>query len=345
MKIKKVLDIVFPPPMYYSLHVAISMAIILTDKDNYDWYYSNFIQLSFRNDYKEKIGNHILNIYPAELTRPGQSAANLCLTEIYTDRLVHEDIKDNKLIFYVQHFIDNDYYVSALLDVSKLTNSRYKGFFIHGVIVFGYDRDKRIFYTLDFNNREELCILEVSFEDYEKAFNSRLLLEKLSGINNSFNLYKMKKYINGLDIEHIAQELLDYLNSYNTSKKYTMLLPKYIDYTWGISVYEKIIEYLLWIKSVKQANIDYRMFHALYEHKRLMYNRFIYIKNSGVFIINGEDLLVLEEVKVKAELIRFLIIKLKMTNKTDIIDRIITYINQLKRMEYQLYTGLIKGLK
>lgn len=341
----KKLNIEFPP-MYYSTHVAVAMAMILSEKDNWDWFYSNFIQIMFSNEFKANTLSHLFQIYPAELTRPGQIAGNQCLREIYIDRIIHKDIKDETIIKHVIEFIENDYYVSAIADVSKFRNLEYAGynFFKHGIFVFGYDHAGHTFDVLDFDSEKAIKFTTVSFEDYIAAFTSRKLVEEFDGLNNSINLFKTKRYHDGICVGKVAEAMEDYVNSYDTSKRYALLFPKYDNYTWGISVYDKIVEYIKWIDET-DGSPDYRLIHGLYEHKKIMYDRFEYFRNKDCLNIGDEKIRKLKIIFEKSDTLRMLYIKYSVTGRHKLADSIIGILEEMKNEERLLYTDIAAQIK
>ncbi len=159
-KIRK-LDICFPPPMYYSLHVANSLSIIMANDENKEWFFNNFIQVSYYNDYAHGGNGHAYDIYPANETRAGQFAASQFLVEKHIDQRVVR-FKKKDLISTIIDFVNNGYYVVCIADVAKLKGTRYEGekFFEHGIMIFGYDLTKRIFNILDFDNKDRINIVK-----------------------------------------------------------------------------------------------------------------------------------------------------------------------------------------
>lgn len=349
-KISKHLELSDKPPMFYSLHVAISMSIILSNDTNLNWFYSNFCQLCFRNSYRTLLDNHdsrhLLNIYPAELTRPGQIAANLCLKETYVDRYLHLEITNDNFIDFLINCINNNYYVSTLVDVSKLPNTRYENSapYVHGVIIFGYNLKDNTFSILDFNKYGQLGRIDVSFQDYKSAFLADCVAVRFGGINNSINLYKKNIFKGKIKIEKIIEGMEDYLYSFNTSKKYELIMPELDGQLWGISIYDGLLEYLEYVSS-KKINVDYRMFHALYEHKCIMYERFCYTRNINVFFTKECELDKLSELVEKTDIIRLLVLKYNTSKKLGILSQIKIYLLYIKEKEISLYASIIDQLK
>lgn len=338
----KKLDICFPPPMYYSLHVAISLSIILANEENRKWFYNNFIQVSYYNGYLNDQSGHAYSIYPATETRPGQFAASQFLVEKHIDQNVI-NFKKGDIVSDTINFINEGYYVSCIADVSKLKDTTYekRDFFAHGMMIFGYDLYKHFFYVLDFDKKRRINIIEVSFEDYYQAFSSeRLKMLFKTDINNSIILYEKKRREYHLDLEIIRDLLRDYLTAYNTSRKYALFLPCNENSTWGMATYGKITEYL------KQVDdyIDYRMFHAFYEHKKIMVERILFFRQDKILDIGNEVLQQLNDNKKLSEIVRMLVLKYNITRNRNLITKIINNMDIIKKNEYLAYREIIRKI-
>lgn len=338
----KLLSICFPPPMYYSLHVAISLSIILSNKDNHKWFYNNFIQVSFYNGYYKEPSGHAYDIYPASKTRPGQFAASQFLVEKHMDQNIFDFVQED-LIANIIKFVNEGYYVSSIVDVSKLKGTCYehKDFIVHGIMILGYNLDRKTFYILDFDNKNKISVIEILFNDYYHAFSSENLKSHFkSNLNNSIILFEIKKNNYYFNLEVVKEMLNDYINSYNTSKRYTLFLPCDENSTWGFATYDKLKEYLITVN----GNIDYRMFHAFYEHKRIMSERFLFFYDNKILNVGNKNLRQLKNNENLADLIRKLVLKYNHTNKNNLILKIIQYMNVIKNNEGIVYKDISKRI-
>lgn len=335
----KELALCFPPPMYFSLHVAVAMSIVLANNENRDWFYSNFIQVTFCNGHVNMKSGHRYGIYPALETRTGQYAASKFLTEKHIDLSVVK-LKADTLCENIKIFIDNGYYVSCLADVSKIRGTRYVkyDFFPHGLMIYGYDYKSKTFDILDFDNKERISRIKVSMEDIVSAFESVKLLDLFgSDMNNSLILYERKNVPFAVDYTLVKESLQDYLNSYNSSKRYSLILPASEKLAWGISTYEGIKNYL----NEFPQKIDNRLFHAFYEHKKIMLERFEYFNAKGICHIETELVKGLKTNVQAAEVVKMLAMKYNYTMNIDIIEKIIHKLNEIEMSEKYLYEKIL----
>ena len=335
------LPICFPPPMYFSLHVAAALSMILADHENEDWFYNHFIQASFYNNYAQKRGGHKYCIYPAMEMRPGQIAAGKYLTETHVDLDVF-NMKAGSLYENIQIYIDNGYYVSCVADVSKINGTRYKekGFMLHEVMIFGYDDAFKALDIVDFDDRQAINRIKISAEDLAAAFASPKLLEHFqSTVNNSVLLYRRKKADFTFDLGLVMEMLRDYLDSYNSSRRYSLLLPCNEDSTWGIETYGKVVEYI----NRQDEKLDVRLFHAFFEHKKLMFDRFQFMKRKGMYDTKDEILHGMEENMEEAETVKLLAMKYNITSRKKIIEQMADMLNGIKDREIYLYGQILGG--
>ena len=337
----KCLPICFPPPMYFSLHVAIALSMILADNENKDWFYNHFVQVSFYNKYAEIEGSHKYCIYPAMEMRPGQIASGKFIKETHVNLDIF-NLKEDTLYDNIKLFIENGYYISCVADVSKIKGTRYEGesFFYHGLMIYGYDNKTKSLDIVDFDDRNAINRIKISMEDFIAAFTSPKLLETFGEeVNNSIILFRRKKSEFTFDLRVVMETLRDYLDSYNTGRRYALLLPSDEESTWGIETYGKIIEYI----EQRKSNWDIRMFHAFYEHKKLMAERFRYIRKKGIYNTEKKVLCGLEENKKLAEIIKMMVIKFNLTGQGELVPQVIMRLKEIKNREILLYEKIFSG--
>lgn len=338
------LEICFPPPMYFSHHVAASLSIIMANNENKDWFYNNFIQATFYNDFSNIGNGHLYGIYPAMETRLRHFAASQFLMETCVNLNIL-NLRSIKLCENIKLFIDNGYYVSCVADVSRLKGTRYaqRDFFSHRLMIFGYDFKAHTLDILDFDHKQALNKIKVSMDDFLEGFYSERLCAQLNGQkNNTLVLYERKTRPFTADFGLVKEALSDYLNSYNSSKRYSLILPCDDCSSWGIATYGKMIEYLNSIPE-KDDGIDIRMAHAFYEHKKIMYDRFQYFNARKIYCMENKLLKQLESNMQLAEIIRLLVIKYNQTKDNRIISRIINKLKDIEAAEMYLYKKILES--
>lgn len=316
----------------------------MANDENKDWFYNNFIQVTFYNDFANIGNGHLYCIYPAMETRLRHFAASQYLMETCLNLNII-NLKSDKFCENIKLFIDNGYYVSCVADVSKLKGTRYeqRDFAPHRIMIFGYDFKCGTFNILDFDNKEAISKIKVSMDDLVDAFYSEMLCAQFKGQkNNTLVMYERKTRPFAMDFGLVREALSDYLNSYNSARRYSLILPCDECSSWGISTYGKMIEYLNSV-SEEFKGIDLRMAHAFYEHKKIMYDRFQYFHSRKIYCTESKLLKQLENNTQMAKIIKMLVIKYNDTKDIKIISRIINKLKDIEAAETYLYKKILES--
>lgn len=315
----------------------------MANGENKDWFYNNFIQTTFYKDFTNMGKGHLYCIYPAMETRLRHFAASQFLIETCANSNIF-NFKADVFSENIKLFIDNGYYVSCVVDVSKLKGTRYtiRKFFSHRIMIFGYDFISKTLDILDFDAKEKINRIKISMDDFISAFMSDELLSQFNAKkNNTLVLYERKSPSFTIDLQLVSQTLNDYLNSYNTSKRYALILPCDESSVWGISTYSKIIEYL----NNVSKDIDIRLFHAFFEHKKIMFERFQYFNTKGVCHLKNEIMERLQKNRQEAEIVKMLVMKYNLTYDIQIINNIIRKLKDIEAEEEYIYHTIISQIE
>lgn len=330
----KSLPIFFPPPIKYSLHGAITLAIILANPNTYEWYINNFIQMCFDKNYCQSIGEHPIQIYPVHLTRSGKNAASLVLNDI----LLSSDIVTldrSNIVDSMVKWIDKGFYISATVNVTKFPGTKYyqNPFRLHGCTCFGYDLKKNSFKIIDYNEKQILSIIEVSFDNYINAFfysNEKNYVYQIALRRVKSNF----KYT--FDFAMMKRQLYEYLFSKDSGKRDVLLYSKDVEWVWGINVYSYFVPFVKMCIE-KLGMIDIRPFCALQEHKCLMYERIRFLEQKGILKERHKLSEKYLEVMKLADILKMYILKngkeIVSTYSTDFIKK---QIIQIKRQEKRI---------
>jgi hypothetical protein len=282
------LPIYYPSPIYYALYAALRFSMILSNPNTYSWFYSNFIQLSFDYELFEQPGdtNHAFHIYPVDDMKNHHKGASLVLDEIFLNDDVF-DFNQEAIIEHIIEWINKDYYVITHVDVSKVPGTKYynKSPLFHSLGIYGYDLENKCFKHMDFNSNGDFSEIDVTFKCFIDAFFSNDIDDSVriqkSKSKHYFFLYKVNNDINfKLDLDTIMDSMYDYLNSINTAKKNRLILPERKG-VYGLGVYETLGKSIK-LTADKYEKIDYRSFHALYEHKKLMVERLKHLETVSL---------------------------------------------------------------
>ncbi len=357
-KNKKQLGLVIPPPVYYSLFAADKLSMLCMNETGMNWIHNNFIQMLFYSKYLEDpgiFGDHFyrsqyMTIWPIDTFKMGFRGANLLLDEYPVDDHFW-DLTPDSLIEAVIQWIDKDLYVYSNIDVSKLTTTHYYGPtpFCHSSMIIGYDKEAQVLKQVDYAQNGAINILDIPFEDYINAFFSpdleRILKEeKKKDVKYMITLHRVKQNVKvSLNPETMKYWLKEFIDCQQTNKKmdYFIELGETLG---GFDVYQGVLDMSELLFEVNKGNIDYRMFHCIYEHKYLMDLRIQELENQKLLSPDLNLRAANQKLLKLAESMRFTILKNNLAPRKEnlnlIIENMAKLVSQEKDMMYMLYNNL-----
>ena len=274
---RKVLAVELNPPI--KGFTVFSLSILATNEVYLPWFYSQHVQLYFSKiqiqkgvpkiDFYRPPNNRLL---PAPL-----------LETLWLDRglisIVNEDI-----VQFAIKYIDKDYYIQLYLNEFYMPDrSNYKiENYTHETLIHGYDLYDETFTIVGYNKMGQYGSSKLKFSYFKKAY---MRINYLPNHMARIGLlkYKNNKYYE-FDMNLFLEQLRDYIESNNTSERFRMLdTPE--DGIYGMEMYCYLIHCLL----EQRNNFDIRLLHILWEHKKCMLNRLIYMENKG-YLDPSEDL-------------------------------------------------------
>lgn len=321
---------------------AFPMSILEANGDEYyEWLYTNYIQLNSHNDIK-KSGDLFLAFYDNQalkspyLIRENTKWSSLSKLKIS----IHE---------YIEQYIDMDYYLYFQVDEFFIPErgAYKKRHYLHDILVYGYNSGKE-YYVVGYNQDGLYVTSKVSCSQFEKAFiNNFVDKESNEWADNIYLLKYNKKCHYKFNLSLVIKLLCDYLNSENEFEQKKRYGNPLDDTVYGISCYDKIIEYLNYLQQgvhpFKEYGIDNRIFRTIQEHKAIMYDRIKYL-NENIVCIN--DLLIeYSEVCNLAKRCHLLAIKYRLSPKSSIIDRLKNYIIEIKEKDRKIIEKLLTRLQ
>lgn len=311
-----VLPIVTPSPIYYSLFVADKLSMIMLNKNAENWIYNNFIQLVF---YKENLKNfrhdsHCVAIWPADTMKMDYTGANLFLREYHINDKIYNLTREN-LIENIKSWIDKGFYIIGNVDVSKLKGTRYYGkeSFCHSAMIIGYNENQ--LYQLDFSEKGNLGVIRIEKSDFiESVFSENLELifrnRKHMDVKYNFSLFELKDEFRSnckLDTDVIKFWVKSYIDCADCGIT-TDFFMRREEIASGFDIYDNVNK-IIDIMAGENQDIDYRMFHAIYEHKHIMRERVKFLLEKG-YLDGDFNLSVMSEENLKiAEIMKNYVLK------------------------------------
>ncbi|MEK5034056.1 hypothetical protein MKY96_21575 [Paenibacillus sp. FSL R7-0302] len=302
---KKLLE-VHKPLLSTSNVYGTLLSIISDDERIRPWIYSNFIQIRYVIDWDVYFfDNHdfLIDICPYI----NKSTLDRSLITQWTS------FKD-----FIIHAIDNDFYVWCHLDRFYIPgyDEYLKQSNFHETLIYGYDINENTVYFSDnmadgaFKN--STCSFEIieaaNKEVYrERNFISRVILLKK---NNKTDNYTINR-----------EYIIDGLQRLLFSKRSFDLINNEVLCIYGLDVYHHLSSRITNRKE-DLPKLDIRVFHLLWEHKKLMVMRLEYL-NQISCLVNAQDLV--KESKaldVKSYITRNMVLKYNMKPNKDSLESI-----------------------
>ena len=328
---RKVLKVTYPSVTSWTWHANL-FAMIESMPEAQDWIYSNYIQVHCHLD--ERREGLFFEFFPT-------------YTSILICPLLHNQYMDRKFIQngwnewkdFLIDCIDNDYYIYGVCNEKYLHNLQDD--FLHELFIYGYDLNESVFYCADFtfSNSGKYTFTQKPMEQICQSFrdvpeqDDYLLCGEGGIILSKICPAKEKPY--EIEIPYLKRNLTEYLEGRNTFKHFSMLYntePKQNNdggkaqrkLVFGIDIYDVLMAYLKGSKDNFQP--DYRAFHNLYEHKKLMVKRIEYLKEKQLIPQNINKEIYMKILDL-SQVLSCLIIKYHCKNDQRIMEKILSYIN------------------
>ena len=292
--------------------MAFPLAILSLHSQSEDWIYSNFIQICF--DLNLSPIPYYYYIYDYTIS------PWLDVQRLQKDILQANSIN---LLSFIENSLNINYYVYCFVDEYYIPNriSYMKYHYFHDILINGYDSQLKQFNIFGYDEKYILASTMVSYD----AFQSAITYENSNDpYLSQIILYKFKSNGNySFSMESFIEQLNEYLNGINSSKRFGILRDPW-DRVYGIDSYHCLTKYLE-KRLIDKNFIDIRIFHFLYEHKKLMQQRIDYLLRNGLIndkrFLDDWSVLVTQAEMIRNKILRSRIVgftneKLQVINKT-----------------------------
>ncbi|MEK5163593.1 hypothetical protein NYE69_14805 [Paenibacillus sp. FSL R5-0527] len=315
---RRILDLGQPIVKTYPQHL--NLFSILSRNDDYlDWFYSNFIQLSCPKTFPFDLGK-IVNYFNYDKQYPFYGGAPF--VQNYSENRSSATQIIEKLIEHIK----NDRYVAVYLNDFYLPYRELAKDLYHDLLIYGFDVEKAEFYILGYDKGYPTN-QSIAFSSLYEAYKSAN--EAIS--SNKLPIYMTKDWVyepnNDITVAFNKEYVVFLLKCYLESQPFVFETED--DYVFGLNVYDLICDHLRLVLETK-TSLDHRAFYILWEHKKIMRDRLIYIFNNH-YALRNENLLeqsiILER---QARIILNLAIRTKITSSLDKINEMIKRCKELK---------------
>ena len=345
---KKILPIQIPPILGYLYH-AYPLSV-LSNWDAYlPWFYSHYIQLHCPKDFQtaeRKKGAKFDFYHPrSHLYSPQgyQFATSPWLDSQLLDREVVIG-NHRSIVEFVVDCIRRDYYVQVCVDEFFIPNTMVyqEDHFVHEVLVFGFDKQEKIFYTSGFDRNGNYGNSQVTFSELEQGY----LHSSIEKHYDEYGviLYKNKKGAQyNFDYQYVLEQLEDYVYSKNTSERFRALANP-VDNVFGLNTYRCLndhFEYVL--KKVKR--FDIRPLHIFWEHKKCMVSRIEYLEHLNYLNPQNEFSKSYKVIEERTDRQRIMMLKFLITDQNPIVEATIKEIDRIAQAEHSLLESMLDQLQ
>lgn len=325
------------PPIIGYQHHAFPLSISSLHPLFKEWFYSNYIQLvSFDN-----AGSNTLDYNFYEFQR--LNAKSPFLGDMYIHKSMLSRYAD--LLQFTMDALDDGQYIITFVNEFYVPNRRFykKNDFIHDILIYGYDSERQVLHTAGFNENFSYGRSEIGFKDFLPAF-TRFADSKDRMIKwaDGMHLYQLKPDNRfSFDPALVAELLEDYLDSRNTSNRFRMYQSP-VNHTFGLATYDHAVRYL---ETLDGEPVDMRIFHIMYEHKKVMAARFRYMAEEKGFALGvkaAKEYSALEEMALTN---RNLSLKMLLKNDRKLLGGLKGNLRELQEEERKVLARLVPELK
>lgn len=242
---------------------ALPLAIIGSEDKFKPWIYSEFIQMyTFRVREEEKVD---VRLYNKD-------------NEMFKYEPLHEAIIAPKRLVYGEQIIDvykamlnSEQYIYDFVDKYYIKSYGFEENYIHDLLIYGYDDDRQMFYAYAYNGNK-LRKFDIPYNEYIAAYNSEYMQSRL----HITTLYRKKDEEFHVNINKIGTYLRDYLNGVNTYNRESLQKVELYKPQFGLNMYDEL-KYMIDYAREKMIKVDMPNIYCVYDHKRLMRERIIYL--------------------------------------------------------------------
>ena len=337
-------------PLITSWQWHATLFSILSEDDNAKkWIYSNYIQLRCYNIEEIFTGDDMLF---ADIM-PGSSSLTECpylIASLMTKEQIASYCGD--IIDFIIKTIDLGGYVYVVIDEAKILSQMDVGYkFPHELFIYGYDIEGEGFYVGDFTFKDKYAHNKLSFEDVRKGYDVISAAEDhmfKDDYKGTRGLYVIQKNVDtsyyNVDTTLIRDTLREYLSSADTKNHFRMMRNRFNDTTFGIKVYDRVLERIHKQMAQDEPDFDIRALHVMYDHKVLMFERIKYLMANG-YLNFDQDLLDTYQLVVKNMLTaRNLLIKISINGNVEDASRFKMYFSIAKEKEVSVLLEVLSRL-
>lgn len=332
---KKVLPMGKPLINSFPQHGHI-FSITSAQSDNYiPWVYNSYVQLYARAHFNT--GLRIEYAIPDSHSRIFGVKRDVVSKELALEAW-------GGIINFARCYIDHDFYVYGLLDVSQISAYRMQHFFAHSPLLYGYDDEKEEIYFADNYGNGSYSTGVATYQEVVAAEDE--LQRNQGGISGGFCClkYNAEEFRFQFEKELYRDLLIDYIEQKDSYGRW--LKPGFIrkadDHRrWGIGIYSLMQKYLDHMLQ-EGRRMDQRGFYIQKEHKKLLQQSIAYVLGNNWKLDHPLEWEMMENDVRITEIMLGLCLKYNITRNPAIPERIREYLIKIEENERKLFPKLIE---
>lgn len=322
-------------PKMYKL-VPLYLGVMVESSNEYkNWLAGNYIQL-----YMKKLSGMEMMI---DYFSGGTKHYKTYITNHYMNFLFEyfdaDKLSCRKLRNIVYNRLNNGYYVIMEVNHYYIPRTAHfqKNTYYHEIMIYGIDICKGIYYIMGYGDKNVVFTYELGVKELWKALNFaevKLIIGKIDvNVSNYF-----------IDRQMIKKRLHDYLLGYDNGADSSDILPQLKMEAYGLEILRRLLRE---DDDLFVFCSDIRLPYLIYEHKKLMLDRVLYLLDNIDGLKESEDEILrrVEENVKNAQIIKNSILMNSLTSsKKSTMKKIRGYLERIIENEEVAYSILCKNL-
>lgn len=332
---------IFAPPITSYQMIALPLTVAMANVNFENWFYSNYIQVRCINRKHYNACGHKDNALHYSLYSPEVWAVDL---------LEHIDIEGKAQLFLfksmalIRDIIDSGWYIYTNADTFYINGSDtyMKYHYDHDLLIYGYDDDHLYLYRY---GDSKLTSHKIFFEDFITSYFSKYCQN--TEYRSKAILFKPNDEKYEVNVEKIKWQIHDYLDGVETfAREYPNVFNPGSLSALGVNTYREFDNLLIYILANDDKFLRRTDLFAFYEHKKLMYDRVLFLKDKKILAADDQIIEGLQQIYKKANNIMMLGLKMnrmqgQVERQNDILYKLMTDIQNIRTQEIKIWEKYI----
>ncbi|WP_127534751.1 hypothetical protein [Paenibacillus kobensis] len=329
------------PPIISYLHHAYPLSVVSGREEVLPWLYSQYVQLRCFKDVHAYKYRDLFNFYTTS------SKMLEIVPHLQVERIPKSFIMrwTGDPVQFLTESIDQGY--CCIIYVRQHYHEKLFYFhdvdYTHELMIFGYDKEEKQFDLYGFNGDDNLVKFRRSFDEVIELWTRTPVEQEWQAPVNLIRYNPEGSF--DFRIDNLADVIEDYLTGADSTLRF-MLWKFPVDHesAFGIDVYPLVLQMLNEVER-GELFLDYRIYHLIWEHKRLMTERLRYLENKRFLSSDRLWSVRYEAVENTALAIRLGVLKAIKTRSESDLSNLKRLVGQMVEQEVELLTGVVQELR